>query len=233
MADEFIKISYFSPTKISRHHILRAMQYAAPKYARGQLIDVGCGCKPYEPIFRPHVEAYFGIDYPPTAAVNYSEATTADLLVDCTDTKLAADSYDTVLSTQVIEHIFDTRKYVAECHRLLKKGGMGIFTIPFVWQCHAEPFDYFRFTRYGIEKLFQEQGFKILELVPLEGAYAAIAQTTIVSVYLMPAKCLVMKLIQKLLRFTYIPIRNFMALHLDKYFYNDKLCLTYLLIVTK
>jgi len=233
MADQFINISYFSPTKISRQNIVRAMWYAAQKYASGNMIDVGCGSKPYQPIFQPYVDTYFGIDYPPTAIVNYGEETKADLLVDCTDTKLEANSYDTILSTQVIEHIYDTQKYIAECYRILKKGGIGIFTIPFLWQCHAEPFDYYRFTRYAIERQFREQAFEILELRPLEGAYAAIAQTKIVSLYLMPANCLLLRLVRKISLLIYVPILNYLALHYDKYLYNDKLCLTYLLIVKK
>lgn len=233
MADEFIKISYFSPTKISRQNIVMAMCYAAQKYASGNMIDVGCGSKPYQPIFQPYVDTYFGVDYPPTATVNYGEKTKADLFVDCTDTKLEANSYDTILSTQVIEHIYDTKKYVAECYRILKKGGIGIFTIPFLWQCHAEPFDYYRFTKYAIERHFREQAFEILELRPLEGAYAAIAQTKIVSLYSMPAKYLLTQLIRKILLLIYVPILNYLAFRFDKYLYNDKLCLTYLLIVKK
>lgn len=233
MADEFIKISYFSPTKIARQNIVMAMCYAAQKYARGHMIDVGCGSKPYQPIFQPYVDTYFGIDYLPTAMVNYGENTKADLFVDCTDTKLEPHRYDTALSIQVIEHIYDTEKYIAECYRLLKKGGIGIFTIPFLWQCHAEPFDYYRFTKYAIEKQFREQAFEILELRPLEGAYATIIQTKIVSLYLMPTKYWVIKLFQKILLLTYVPILNYLALHFDKYLYNDKLCLTYLLIVKK
>jgi SAM-dependent methyltransferase len=233
MFDEFLKISYFSLTKIVRQNIVTAMLYAAPKYARGDLIDIGCGSKPYSPIFQPYIDTYFGIDYPPTAAVNYGEDTKADLFVDCTDTKLESDKYNTILSTQVIEHIYDTKKYVAECYRILKKGGIGIFTMPFLWECHAEPFDYYRFTKYAIEKQFQEQDFEILELRPLEGAYAAISQTKIVSLYSIPAKSLLIKILQRILLLIYIPILNYFALHFDKYFYNDKLCLTYLLVVKK
>ena len=209
------------------------MGYAAKNFARGDMIDIGCGSKPYQPIFKPYIDTYFGIDYPPTAAVNYGETTKADLFVDCTDTKLAPDKYDTLLSTQVIEHIYDTKKFVAECHRILKKGGIGIFTIPFLWQCHAEPFDYYRFTKHAIEKQFREQDFDILELRPLEGAYAAIVQTKITSLYLIPVENLLIKLLQKALLLSYVPILNYIALNFDKYLYNDKLCLNYLLIVRK
>ena len=233
MPDEFINISYCSPTKIARHNIVMAMCYAADKYARGNMIDIGCGNKPYQPIFQPFVDTYYGIDYLPTAAVNYGKNTKADLFVDCTDTKLESNKYDTILSTQVIEHIYDTQKYIVECHRLLKRGGIGIFTIPFLWQCHAEPCDYYRFTKYAIETQFREQAFEILELRPLEGAYAAIIQTKIVSLYLMPTKYWVIRLFQRILLMIYVPILNYLALHLDKYLYNDKLCLTYLLIVRK
>ena len=88
-----------------------AMRDTAKKYAHGNLIDIGCGNKPYQTIFQLYVDTYFGIDYPPTAMVNYGENTKADLFVDCTDTKLESNKYDTILSTRVIEHkhIYDTK----------------------------------------------------------------------------------------------------------------------------
>lgn len=233
MADNFLKISYFSPTKICRQNILTAMVYAAEKYASGNMIDVGCGSKPYQQLFQPFIDTYFGIDFPPTIEAHYGSDTKADLFIDCTDTELENESYDTILSTQVMEHIYDTKKYIAECYRILKKGGVGIFTVPFLWECHAEPFDYYRFTRYAIERQFQEQAFKIMELRPLEGAYAAIAQAKIVSLNAMPVKTWLMKLFRKIFLLIYIPIVNYFALNFDKYFYNDKLCLNYLLIVKK
>lgn len=231
--NEFSETSYFSDVKITRTNIYNCLTKTARKYAKGKLVDLGCGVKPYENIFKPYIDSYFGIDFPTTAEGNYGSETVADLYIDCTDTKISSESFDTLLSTQVIEHIFDTKKYVEECFRLLKKDGIGIFTVPFVWQCHAEPYDFFRFTKYSLEKLFVEQGFEIIELKELEGAYATLIQTKIISIYGFPSQNILIKIIQKIIRIFWVPVLNFCALNFDKLFYNNKLCLNYLLVVKK
>lgn len=231
--DIFINISYFSSVKIANQYILNAMREVAPKYAKGNLIDLGCGTKPYESIFKPFFKSYYGVDYPKAMEKHYSDSTKADLYADCTDTKLKSESFDTVLSTEVMEHIFDTKSYVSECYRLLKKGGVGIFTVPFVWQSHAEPYDYYRFTKFSLEKIFKQIGFDIVELRPLQGAYATIIQKKIVTLYCRETNNLFFKIFRKIRNLILIPILNWKALYLDKLFWNDKLCLNYLVIVKK
>lgn len=231
--DEFNNISYWSPVKISRENILKGMLAASVKYAKGKLIDVGCGMKPYENIFKPYVSSYFGIDYPVTAEANYGSKTKADLYVDCTDTGLESESFDTLLSTQVMEHVFNTKKYISECHRVLKKEGIAIFTIPLLWQCHAAPHDYYRFTKYAIKDLFENQGFKILELKPLEGACSSLIQVFICCFFNYCTNSILFRFFRKLTFVFMLPILNCLAFFLDKIFWYDKLCLDYILIVKK
>lgn len=229
--DGFIDISYWALDRIVRVNILKGILYAAPKYARGRLVDIGCGTKPYESIFMNYVDSYFGIDYEASAGVNYKQNTKADLYCDCSDIKLDSDSFDTLLSTQVMEHVFETKKYVSECFRLLKTGGMGIFTIPMSWKLHAEPYDYYRFTRWAIDKLFREVGFDIVELRPLEGAFASLIQLKMVN--FSERKSMFSKFTFQLKHKLFSPFLSWLALNLDKYFWNDKLCLNYLLVVRK
>ena len=226
-------VSYWSPVKIASELLWRKLAEVAEKYAKGDLVDIGCGTKPYEPLFIPYISRYFGVDWHATSDAHYGSATRADLFADCTDTKLAGESFDTLLSTQVMEHIYDTRAYLLECKRLLKPGGVGIFTIPLVWETHAEPYDYFRFTRFSLERLFQEHGFIIEQMEPLGGAYATLIQMKIVSLYCRPLENLPYRVIRKLRNLLLIPIQNILALSLDKAFWNDKLCLNYAVIVRK
>lgn len=225
--------SYWSPTKIADELAFRCLAEAAPKHARGRLVDLGCGEKPFEALFAPHVASHFGVDFGATSLLHYGPATRADLLVDGAETKLPAGSFDTLLCTQVLEHVFDTEAFLAECHRLLSKGGKGIFTVPFLWQCHAEPNDFYRFTRHGLEKLFVERGFRVVELRPIGGAYAALIQTRIVSIHCREVRSLPYRVLRKAWNFLLIPFLNWKALHLDGLFWNDKLCLNYLLVVAK
>lgn len=101
-----------------------------------------------------------------------------------------------------------------------------------MWQCHSEPYDFYRFTKFGIEKKFREQSFEIMELRPLEGAFAALIQMEIASLYLAPSNIMA-RIIRKLLNPIVLPALNFIALRMDKTIHNDKLCLNYLLVVKK
>jgi SAM-dependent methyltransferase len=230
----FINISYRSTTKIANEGVLKGIKSSASNYAKGKLIDLGCGTKPYESILKPYIESYFGVDFQPAAEKNYGENTKADLYVDCSNTELESEAFDTLLSTQVMEHIFETDNYLSECYRLLKKNGYGIFTVPFFWQLHSEPYDFFRFTRFSLDRLFSEKGFKIIEIRPLEGAYAALTQAKIVSLYIhCSQQNLIIRLFRRIQLKLWVPVLNFLALHFDKIFYNDKLCINYLVVVKK
>jgi len=230
----FLKIPYNSATKIANEGLLKSMLSVAPRYAKGSLIDIGCGTKPYELIFKPYINSYFGVDYKPSAESNYGDQTIADLYADCTETGLDNNSFDTLLSTQVMEHVYDTGKYVKECHRLLKKGGMGIFTIPMSWRCHAEPYDYHRFTKYFLEKIFTENGFEIVELKEIEGAFASTIQHLIVFLCNRSGyKNIFFRLIRKIVHTILFSMMNYLALKFDNFFWDEKFCLTYLLVAQK
>lgn len=226
-------VSYRSEIKITSDLLWAGLDKAAKTYAGGRLIDLGCGTKPYEKLFSPHISQYFGVDWQEASSVHYGSATRADHFADCTDTKLEAESFDTLLSTQVMEHIYDTQAYLRESNRLLKKGGKGIFTVPFVWPTHAEPYDYYRFTPYSLEKLFEQHGFVVEKIEPLGGAYATMMQMKIIALYCRPSTNLPYRIFRTIRNALMIPIMNFMALHFDKTIWNGKLCLNYLVIVRR
>jgi len=73
------------------------------------------------------------------------------------------DSYDAVLCNQVLEHIFEPNIFLKEISRVLKKGGLLLLTVPFVWDEHEQPYDYARYTSFGISDILRRHDFKILE----------------------------------------------------------------------
>jgi SAM-dependent methyltransferase len=180
--------SIFSPVKIASDLLWSVVTFFSIKYARGRLVDIGCGKKPYKILFEDVIDEYFGVDWQEASSPHYGAETCADLYADCTNTKLPSESFDTLISTQVMEHIYDTDSYLNECYRLLKFGGFGLFTVPFAWENHGEPFDYYRFSKHSLEKLFTEKGFEIVEIAPIGGAYSAFNQIKIVSIYNRPQK---------------------------------------------
>lgn len=226
-------VSYHSDVKIASEFLWAGLARAAVSHAEGRLVDLGCGTKPYEQLFLPHVTQYFGVDWEGASSAHYGSSTRADHYADCTDTKLEAESFDTLLSTQVMEHIYDTHAYLRESNRLLKKGGTGIFTVPFVWPTHAEPYDYYRFTQFSLERLFEQHGFVVEKIEPLGGAYATLMQMKITALYCRPSQNLPYRIFRTIRNAVMIPIINFMALRLDRMIWNEKLCLNYAVIVRK
>lgn len=119
-------------------------------YAEGYLLDVGCGSKPYHALF--NLNAYVGVDWPQSG---HSQQT-VDAFADAQILPFASNSFDTVLCTEVIEHLPQPWTAVAEMARVLKPGGCLILTAPFVHNLHEQPHDYFRFTGYGLLALVRQ-----------------------------------------------------------------------------
>lgn len=74
------------------------------------------------------------------------------------------ETYDTVVCTQVLEHVPNPFKASAELHRILKKGGTLLLTVPHVNKIHRVPGDFWRFTEDSLAFLFKE--FSEAEIVP-------------------------------------------------------------------
>ena len=69
--------------------------------------------------------------------------------------------FDRVICTQVLEHVPDPLLLLKEMARVCKRGGAVIISLPFVYPEHEQPFDYFRFTRFGITELLEKAGMKV------------------------------------------------------------------------
>jgi SAM-dependent methyltransferase len=171
---ERMRSSKVSPD--SHHYIVVSLlndwlkTVAAPA-ATGVLLDLGCGGQPYRHVFQPYITRYVGADVATAAGV------TLDLeLTPGAPAPLPDASVDTVLSTQVLEHVFDFRGYLADCARLLRPGGRLILSVPMHWRHHEVPYDYWRFTRYGLTESVKQAGFAILDLRPCGGFYALLGQ---------------------------------------------------------
>jgi SAM-dependent methyltransferase len=88
-----------------------------------------------------------------------------DILTDVTDMKnVPSESFDTVNAIELFEHVEHIEKGLAECYRVLKEGGKFILTTPFLFQIHADPSDYQRWTEVKWRKELEKKGFKILKL---------------------------------------------------------------------
>jgi len=153
-------------------HVVDTLTALAPR-ARGRLLDVGCGDKPYEAIFRPHVREYVGVEHADTFGLtSASHRGKADLLYEGDRLPFPDASFDTVLSVQVLEHTPDPAALVAEMARVLRPDGVLILSAPFSFRLHEEPHDYYRFTVHGLRDLCERANLVIDEILPHGGLWS-------------------------------------------------------------
>lgn len=160
-----------SPHYISLVLIDRWLNDVAYDEAHGVMLDYGCGGQPYKDMFGPRLTRYIGADVAAAQGVQLDME-----IVPGMPLPLADASIDTVLSTQTLEHLPDVHFYLRECSRLVRDGGALIVTAPMQWRHHEVPFDYLRFTKYGLKTLLEQHGFDIKTITPCGGVYALLGQ---------------------------------------------------------
>lgn len=163
------KVPWFHPEKIEKQAIV-SLLFAAKGYAHGKLLDVGCGAQPYKIIFKDVVESHIGIDLPFTGPM------TIDAFGSVFELPVRSNSCDTVLCTQVLEHLPEPHRAFDEIYRVLKNGGCLMLTAPMAWELHAEPYDFFRFTKHGLRSLAVISGFEVVYIEATSGSWAVIGQ---------------------------------------------------------
>ena len=142
------------------------------KYAKGKLLDIGCGEKPYKNMTKHYVSEYIGLDHKNTL----HDKSEIDLFGTAYDIPVENDTFDTVLCTAVLEHLEEPDKAIKETNRVLKKDGCAIYAVPLFWHLHEEPRDFYRYTKYGLKYLFEKNNFEIVELKPLSGFWVTFGQ---------------------------------------------------------
>jgi SAM-dependent methyltransferase len=158
-------VPIYYPDWLLLSELSRDVKAALRTYARGALLDVGCGERPYEHCGAP-LTRWIGLDADGNSA--------ADIHGFADAIPLAENSVDTILCTQVLEHVPDAEKALRELHRVLRPGGIAILTVPQYWPLHEEPYDFRRYTRIGFEQLIRSHGFEILDY-RAQGRGAAVA----------------------------------------------------------
>ncbi|MET0751972.1 MAG: class I SAM-dependent methyltransferase [Pyrinomonadaceae bacterium] len=139
--------------------------------ARGVLLDVGCGVKPYEKIFAPFVEKYYGTEYSATSGFRGNRA---DVAGDAERMPFADASVDTILCTEVLEHVKNPEMVIEEFARILKSGGVIITTAPFFYPIH-DSYDFFRYTDTGLAAIMKRYNLEIEKVEPLSGTGLTVA----------------------------------------------------------
>ena len=125
----------------------------------GTMLDFGCGNKPYKHLF--NVDKYIGIDIENPAHDHSAEP--VDFFYDGTHIPFEQNYFDCAFASEVFEHVFNLDEVLDEINRVMKKDGVLLFTIPFVWYQHEKPNDFARYTEFGIRHLLNRHHFEIVK----------------------------------------------------------------------
>lgn len=147
---------FSNPFYFARKGLVQAVRPLAGQ-VRGRTLDVGCGQKPYQELFAWSEYVGLELDTPENRALKR-----ADIFYDGRQFPFPAESFDSVVCNQVLEHVFTPAHFLAEIHRVLKGGGVLLLTVPFLWDEHEQPFDFARYSSFGIRFLLEEHGFEIV-----------------------------------------------------------------------
>lgn len=161
-------------TFVHRRAIYRALVSNLP-LLNGIVLDVGCGRMPYRgTILRPpsKAQSYIGLDL-----LNHPLYKVApDLTWDGETIPLKSESVDSVLLTEVIEHLPEPDRVLLEINRVLRPQGLIFFTVPFLWPLHDVPYDEFRYTPFSLTKLLVKGGFSRITMKALGCWDSSLAQ---------------------------------------------------------
>jgi SAM-dependent methyltransferase len=139
------------------------------KYFKGKILDLGCGKAPLYELYKGYTSEVICADWEKSLHDNEF----IDKITDLNNNLDFNDSeFDTVLLSDVLEHILLPHNLLKEIYRILKPDGCLIMNVPFFYWLHEEPFDYFRYTKFALADLTKNSGLRVLEL----GAYGGVLE---------------------------------------------------------
>ena len=142
----------------------------AKRHFSGSLLEIGCGEKAKAALVGDLVAEHIGLDHVDSP---HGQAR-VDLVGDAHDIPAPDNSFDCVLSTAVLEHLEEPQLALKEACRVLRPGGVGLYTAPLFWHIHEAPRDFFRYTEYGLHHLFSRAGFELVEITALSGFWTTV-----------------------------------------------------------
>jgi SAM-dependent methyltransferase len=193
------------------HQLSNALAWAAAEVAHGRLLDIGCGTKPWKDLFAEHVTEHVGVDHEGTGNPRHA----IDMYADAYDIPAPDESFDTVLMTEVLEHLEEPVRALEEALRLLRPGGAVVLTTPLMWPVHEPPRDFFRYTPFGLRHVLTAAGFVEPEVRPLAGRWTTLA--CLEAYALQPYRRGLLKPVVDV----YVALRQRVATGLDRFDFRD------------
>jgi SAM-dependent methyltransferase len=143
-----------------------AYTVALAEHARGELLDLGCGSVPLYGAYRDYVTNATCVDWASSLHPSIHLDVSADLGEPL---PFPDESFDTIVLTDVLEHLPRPDIIWAEAARLLRPGGVFLVGVPFLYWVHEQPFDYHRYTEHRLRLFCADHGFDVVSLTPYGG----------------------------------------------------------------
>jgi SAM-dependent methyltransferase len=151
-------------------------------HARGRLLDLGCGHVPLYGFYKDLISNVTCADWPNSCHQN----SFLDLALDISrDLPFQDESFDTVIRTDVLEHLPEPQNAIYNIARVLAPNGKLILGVPFQYQLHEEPLDFYRYTEFALRRFASLAGLDVIDLSRFGGAPEVVADisTKVVSYF--------------------------------------------------
>ena len=145
---------------------------AVKRFARGRLVELGAGTAPLYGAYRDLVDSVTLVDWPGSPHETRHVDVEADISAAV---PLPDSSADTVLCTDVLEHLPHPDRTFAEIERILAPGGNVLVGVPFLYGLHEEPHDHHRYTEHRLRLFARECGLEVVDLRVLGGPFEVVA----------------------------------------------------------
>jgi len=182
-------------------------------------MDFGCGSKPYKSLFK--TTEYIGVDYENEGHSHENEQ--IDVFYDGKTLPFESEYFDSVLCSEVIEHVFELKGTLKEINRVMKPGAHILITCPFVWNEHEMPYDFARYTRFALEDILEKSGFKMIHFEKSGNFITTITQLKVL--YYSNAfqkKWSAMFFTRWIYKFLFVLVPNVFGLLMEKIYPNDQ-----------
>lgn len=135
---------------------------------KGDVVDLGCGEAPYREYFLQYADSYLGVDWAESI-----HDTKADVVADLNKPIEGVEDAkaDTVVSIATLEHLSEPQVMLDEAFRILKPGGMFMMQTPWQWMTHEAPYDFFRYSEYGLKHIMEKAGFTDVKIEAQSGFF--------------------------------------------------------------
>lgn len=198
-----------NPSYFARRGIFKQISKIAPSM-NGEIMDFGCGSKPYQNLFTSST-SYIGVDIEVSGHPDHDSL--VDVYYDGVNLPFENMKFDCAVSFEVFEHIFNLPEIIAEIARVLKPGGKLLCSVPFAWPEHEQPYDFARYTSFGIRHLINNSGFEVEKVIKTNTTVRALGQ-----IFIDYLSNILLKnggLIGRLTRIIILPIMNMTTLIID------------------